>query len=282
MRRTALLFLVAAMLVGLVPTTHAQGNTTSNSTTNATTTSGVTNGTADNGTANNTTTTPAAPAGPLDVNLEGHGDNGVFYWEIAGQTSHNPLIQVEPGQQVTFHVTTVSGAAHNLKICANEAADACLSDSAIKPSAVISEGNELDVTWTAPDKDGFATYICTIHGTTMSGRIQVGKAASPSTTGGGDFTGSIAGDTVNLGDVYTGGDLPDACKTMKIPAIVTKSTSSKPITGGPTVSDYAKWCIVGGNPPRPASGADYVIPVSFAVIGIGVLGIVWVHRYYRP
>jgi hypothetical protein len=256
-----LLLVAVALAISWAAGVQAQGGSAPGG--NATNVSTTENPPPTNASANNTTSAPA-PAGPITISLEGHGDNGQFFWTLAGQSDHNPTITVQPGQQVTFHVTAVSSV-HNFKIGDN------------KPTSPISEGDSVDVSWTAPAAPGTVTYICTIHGQQMSGTIQVGNPAGGPQTSGGVGDGEIVGSTVRLGDYYKDPALTPTCADEKIPAIVTRG-----VTGGPTLSDYAKWCETGGNPPRPPSSADFVIPISFGVIGLGVLGVVWAHRVYKP
>ncbi|MFA5861067.1 MAG: hypothetical protein WDA16_05170, partial [Candidatus Thermoplasmatota archaeon] len=197
------------VLVGLAllsaPAVLAEGNATTNST-NETTNTTTTNTTATNATVNETNTTPTAPAGPIEISLDGHGDGAGFYWTLRGATERNPTLSVQPGQHVTFHVRSVTSL-HNIKIGDD------------KVSAIINEGDSLDVEWTAPTEPGTVTYICVIHGKLMSGTIQVGAPKS-----GGSGAGTIQGDSIDLGDY----GFPD-CKGTMVPAIVAKQ-----VAGGPT------------------------------------------------
>lgn len=236
------LALLWVLVLALAPTVLAQGNETN-----------ATNGT------NQTPTEPTAPAGPLDVNLEGHQEGGSFFWRIAGDSKNNPTITVAPGQQVVFHVKSVTGV-HNLAV----------GDQAVSP--VVAEGDSLDYAWTAPTTPGAVVYICKIHGAAMSGKVQVGEAAGGG--GGAAEGGAITGEAIDMADVGH----PE-CAGYKIPAIVTQH-----VTGGPTVDDYAKLCKTGGSTAsaRPPHPADYVIPISFGLIGLGIVGVVWAHRFYKP
>ena len=244
------LALLLSVVLAFAPAVLAQGNET-----NATNQTGETPAGSANATQNQT-----APAGPLEISLEGYQENGAFWWQLAGQSQHNPTITVAPGQQVIFHVKSASGL-HNLAV-GDQAA-----------SKVIPEGDQLDYAWTAPTTPGSVVYICKIHGAVMSGKVQVGEAEPAG--GGGQQGGEVSGDAVDLGTLGH----PE-CAGYKIPAIATRH-----VTGGPTVDDYVKACKSGGASTasaRPAHPADYVIPISFALIGLGVVGVVWAHRFYKP
>jgi hypothetical protein len=67
---------------------------------------------------------------------------------------------------------------------------------------------------------------------------------------------------------------------MEIPA-----PAADKLVGGPTIADYQKRCDEGGATAEGVqlpSNADYVIPVSLGVIVLGVVGVVWVHKFYSP
>lgn len=242
-------FLVGLLLAIAAPVLAEGNNSTA---TNATSTNASTNG---------TTTSPSnQSAAPIEFTLEGHQDNDGLYWTLAGKTEKNPTLSVQPGQHVTFHLKSTTGL-HNFKV-----AD-------LKATPPFGEGDTVpDVAWTAPATVGSVTYICAIHGTVMSGKILVGSAPS---AGGSDAggAGNITGATIDLGDV----GYPQ-CAGVKVPAIVEKH-----VTGGPTLGDYAANCHGGAaSAGRPSSQADLVIPVSIGLIGLGIVGMVWVHRAYKP
>lgn len=250
-------FLLGLLLVVAAP--FALGQEANNSTTNESTT----NSTAPTNTTGNET--PSAPA-PIEFTLEGHSDGGNFYWTVVGQSARNPDIRVEPGQVVTFHVKSVGGL-HDLKIG---------SESKIK--SFDDTSGTIDVTWTAPTEPGTVTYICTFHGAGMSGKIVVGSAGEAPVGGG---AGAINGEQVDLADLKdkkTGATLFPQCagKGVMIPAIAAEG-----VTGGDTPTDYAKKCAATVTT-DPYKNVDYVIPISFALIGAGVVAMVWVHRSYKP
>jgi plastocyanin len=251
------LVLALALLLVLVPFAPAQ-NATETNTSDEPADVQPDEGAATN--ESNATGEEAAPAGPITIELQGYQEGGSFFWRVKGNDAKNPTITVEPGQEVTFHVTSVSGL-HNLAV----------GDQKVSP--VINEGDSADYAWTAPAEAGSVVYICKIHGTSMSGRVQVGAA-----TGGGGAVeggaGGIQGESIDLADVGH----PE-CAGYKIPAVVTRK-----VVGGPTVEDYARSCKAGASSAevRQAHPADYVIPGSFALIGLGVVAMVWVHRKYKP
>lgn len=233
---------VLAILVAISPAILAQENASSN-----------------NSTTNETPTTPPEPAGPVEITILGQGGEGTFWWTVEGYEGRNPTLSVPTGAEVTFHFETITGAVHNLKV------------GDLPVSKAIAEGAApIDYVWTAPETDGSVVYICTIHGKAMSGTINVGAAPAP---GGGEGAGAITGETIDLADVGH----PE-CAGVRIPAIVTSTV------GGPTVQDYADRCKTSGpsTAGRESHPVDYVIPGSVVLIGLGIVGVVWVHRYYKP
>lgn len=262
MKKASLVLLLGfALLSG---TALAQNETTTND-------SAVTNETpAGNETAvGNETDGGGAPAAPEPVNLvlTGHGEGGAFFFRIDGETARNPRITVAPGAEVTVTLRTVSGGVHNF----------CTDATGKKEcTPIVSEGDEATFTFTAPDTPGSFEYWCDPHrGSGMRGALVVAAEAG-NDAGSGDGGGSedFSGPTVDLGDL----GYPDCAGTL-IPA-----ASADQAVGGPTVSDYVDKCRRGDEPPpsRPSHPADYVIPGSFLLIGLGVLGVVWVARGYKP
>lgn len=243
------LVFVLAILVAISPVILAQNESSNNTTTNET----PVNDTPVNDT--------PEPAGPIVFELKGQGGGGAFYWTVEGVAGNNPTLSVPPGADVTFVFTTETGSVHNLKV----------GDSPV--SKALSEGDPaIEYKWKAPDAAGSVVYICVIHGKAMSGTIQVGAAPPPS--GGGDG-GEIVGETIDLGAL----GYPQ-CAGVMIPAIVTTD-----VVGAPTVQDYVDRCQSGGqgvSTTRPSHPVDYVIPGSMVAIGLGIVGVVWVHRYYKP
>lgn len=251
----ALLFLV--LLTILVAPAHAQGNTTNE--TNATSTNATSaNATATNETATNAT--PPAPAGPITIELEAVQDGGSTFFQDPKTHEHNPTIVVQPGQHVTFHVKAVAGT-HNFHVASGP------------KTKFISDGDDDTIEWDAPTTPGVVGYWCDPHKSNgMQGKIQVGAAAAPSGSSG--SAGSINGDTIDLSKQSP------ACSGQVAPAIVTQG-----VAGAPTLNDYVQKCgqtAGSAGPARPASGADYVIPISWGLIALGIVGVVWVHKFYKP
>lgn len=210
----------------------------------------------------------AAPPAPLSIVLTGHGEGGAFFFQMEGASGRNPTITVQPGQEVTVTLRTVSGAIHNF--CTDATGEKkCL--------PLTGEGEENTLTFTAPSEPGSFQYWCDPHKSSgMKGTLKVGAAGGSDGASGGEAGGSEAfeGETVDLGDLGH----PE-CAGTKIPA-----ASAEKAVGGPTVSDYALKCKSGESTAqgRPAHPADYVIPASFGLIALGVLGVAWVNRAYRP
>lgn len=203
---------------------------------------------------------PEEPAGPIEIVLEGHQEGSAVFFTLAGETAKNPTLNVKPGQQVTLKLRVVSGF-HNIHVEGGTG------------SPVIGEGDEASVTFTAPES-GSLQYWCDPHKSSgMQGRISTGGAA-PAPGGGADAGGEITGESVDLGTY------DPACAGTQIPAAAARGE-----TGGPVISDYIQRCKSGGSstePARVASGADYVIPGSFVLIALGIAGVVWVHKSYKP
>lgn len=242
------LLILAIAALSLMAPALAQENTTN-------TTAGNETAPANETSANDTPTdAPAEPAGPLVLEMEAVQDASGFYFRLKGQTAKNPAINVEPGQKVTITVTSVAGV-HNLNINGET------------KTAFIADGESATLEWTAPADAKRLEYWCDPHKSSgMKGAIQVG-APSGGETGG--ETGTITGDTVPVG-----------CADLVAPAIVTTG-----IVGGPTFDDYKAKCPTSDTDvaaPDPYKSVDYVIPLSWALIGLGVVGVVWVHKYYKP
>lgn len=246
--RAFLVLLLAALVAA--PVVGAQGETPPSNDTAATSDTA-------------TNDTPTAPAEPIDIFLEGHGVNGQFYFTLKGESAKNPTLVVQPGQQVTVHLTTLSGAVHNF----------CQSVDG-KCTAFASEGgDEVTLTFTAPAEGGALEYWCAPHkGNGMKGTIQVGGAA---TGGSGSAPETFSGSTVDLGTL----GYPECAGTM-----VPTATAERAV-GGPTLQDYVDKCHSGGatvSTERAKHVVDYVIPASFVLIALGIAGTLWVGRSYKP
>lgn len=214
----------------------------------------------------NETAPEATPAGPVSIVLTGHGEGGAFFFTLEGDSKKNPTLTVAPGSEVTVTLKTISGAVHNF----------CTDASGTKTcTKLVSEGDEASITFTVPAEAGSFEYWCDPHRSSgMKGRIVVGTA----TGGGGAPAGGgeeFAGETVDLGDLGYA-----ECAGTKVP----RATADKTV-GGPTLNDYVERCHAGGETvtqTRAKHAADYVIPGSIVLIGLGIVGVVWAHRAYKP
>ena len=208
--------------------------------------------------------TPAAPE-PVNIVLTGHGEGGKFFFRIEGESANNPRLTVAPGAQVTVTLRTVSGSIHNFCTDATGAKQC---------TPLVGEGDEATLTFTAPESGSFE-YWCDPHrGSGMKGTLAVAAAGGGGSGGADDGGEEFTGDTVDLGDLgYSD------CAGTKIPA-----SAAEGAVGGPTVADYVQKCRTGDSGPqgRATHPADYVIPASWALIGLGIVAVAWVHRKYNP
>ena len=202
------------------------------------------------------------PTGPVRITLVGHADSG-FYWTSPDHPGRNPRIQIPPGAEVIVTAQQAEGETtpHNLKVGAQPA------------SEIFSEpGSSITYTFTAPES-GSLVYICVIHGTPMSGTFVVQGAGGGGDAGGGGENDTINGATVRLKDVF-----PSAQCDRDIPAVATRDT-----VGGKTLADYAADCVQSADSGEPTDHpVDLLLPLSWLLIGLGVVGVVWVHKYYKP
>lgn len=215
-----------------------------------------TNGTATgNETAATNETASEEAAGPLTVVLEGHQDGAATYFLDPATGAKNPTIQAKPGQEVRITLRVVSGF-HNLNV-----------DNKAK-SKIIGPDAEETVSFTMPES-GTLQYWCDPHKTQgMAGRIAL-EGAAP---GGGGEQGAITGETVDLGQYGA------ACAGRVAPKAATEG-----IVGMPTLQDYIDACTAREGPVVQAKhAADYVLPASWLLIGLGIVGVVYVHKYYKP
>lgn len=241
------LLVLALLSLALAPMAAAQGNET-----NAT------------GTDANATdpTAPEAPAGPLAITLETHTQGGGGYFTFPGESAKNPTLRVQPGQEVTLTIVATDAGVHNF----------CFGDAKKCTAFVTSAGETQTFTFTAPES-GTVEYFCSPHrGAGMKGSVVVGGADTGGDDAGGDEGGAISGETIDLGKY------DPACAGKVAPA-----QAAEGIVGMPTLQDYIAACkpqtetqAVDSHP------ADLVIPVSWALIALGVVGVVWVHKYYKP
>jgi len=217
---------------------------------------------------------PAQPA-PTSFTVVGHDDGGVYYWTLEGQTQRNPTITVQPDSDITVTVKNSGSTPHNFGV----------GDDKKGSDYVSSPADVATYTFHSGPEGQSVKYFCVPHGGLgMNGVIKFAKtlAPPPAPSGGGGTggllgTGSINGPAVDLGQAA--GD--SKCAGQQVP----EATANKEV-GGPTLDDYKKRCDEGGvsaeGEARAPSGADYVIPISFGIIAVGVAGVVWVHKFYRP
>lgn len=205
-------------------------------------------------------TPPAQAAGPLEIVLEAHTLGGAGYFTLEGAAEKNPVLRVAPGQEVRVTLKGTDEGVHNFCIGTGKCT-----------AFVMSAGAAETYTFTAPE-DGALEYYCQPHRTGgMKGTLAVGDAAA-ATDAGGVAEGAISGETVDLSQY------DPSCAGRVAPAIVTKG-----IVGAPTLDDYVAACkSVTTTQAKQMHAADYVIPLSWALIGLGVAGVVWVHKYYKP
>lgn len=209
-------------------------------------------------------TAPDAPAAPQEITLKvvGYQEGSAFYFTVEGYEGRNPTLSLPAGAKVTVLLTSASGF-HNIQVTGSPAS----------PFVDESSG-EITYTFTVPES-GSITYWCVPHrGSGMQGTIRVQSAGGAPAEGEGD-SDSITGETVDLGQ------FDPACAGTKIPAAVAQN-----VVGGPTVADYIAKCkAAGGGEVQEVDNshpADLVIPGSFLLIALGIVGVVWVHKYYKP
>ncbi|MEA3199332.1 MAG: hypothetical protein QOE90_760 [Thermoplasmata archaeon] len=217
---------------------------------------------------------PAPTPAPTSFTIVAHAEGDSYFWTLEGQTQHNPTITVAPDTTITVTVKNSGDVTHNFAVGDDKKGSAYLASPADVVTYTFQSGHEGES----------SIYFCVPHGSLgMKGTLKFAKEIAPPTSSGGGGatsgvlgTGSINGDAVDLGQASGDGK----CGGMQIPAPVADKQ-----VGGPTVADYQKRCDEGGAPQEglvTPSNADYVIPVSLGVIGLGVVGVVWVHKFYRP
>lgn len=260
----ALLFLVALALAA-APALAQEGNAPD---TNATT------GEAPQGGDGNATGEAPAEEGPKSVSftLVGINQGGDWKWALEGETRANPPLVVPPGAQVTIIIKQIAesdGTPHNLQVTTAE-----------KPTTpnIVSTGDTQTLTFTAPTTAGTLSYVCLIHASSMKGVITIRTEGAPAGGGGGGEWEEFDGATVPLGSVAAG--VPSECADRPVPAVVAEN-----VIGAPVASDYVQRCVdpnAGDSVEVPPHGADLVIPLSWGLIALGVVGVVWVHKFYKP
>lgn len=268
MRQASFLVILLSLMVALAGPAAGQddGNATNETAGNETADGqGSTNETAANETADNETTVEEeTPAGPTSLTLEAHQDGGEYYFTLEGETAKNPVLELPANTDVTITLVGVSGV-HNIQV------------QGFGPSDYVSPGETTTYVFTTP-ASGTLRYWCVPHEALgMQGTIRVmgdGGGQAPPTGAPVGESPDVSGPSVDLGAL----GYPQ-CAGFMIPA-----SSAEGEVGGPTVEDYVQVCETGGSVQgeRASSGADYVIPISFALIGLGVVAVVWVHRSYRP
>lgn len=239
------------------------------------------NATADDGTATNETGSAnetgaegenatgeeAAPAaqGATEFTLEAVAEGSSFFFRDAETGARNPTLYVQPGAEITITLVGVSGM-HNIHVEGFDGSD------------YVNVGETTTYTFTAPAEGESLPYWCDPH--KSSGMVGTVVAGAPPAGGGGGGSDAespeINGPSVDLGTL----GYPQ-CAGFMIP----RSTAEGEV-GGPTVADYVERCESGGETAgtfvAAAHPADYVIPVTWALIGLGIVGVVWVHRHYKP
>lgn len=203
---------------------------------------------------------PAEPAGPLAITLETHTAGGGGYFTLEGQTARNPTIRAAPGQQVTVTLKGTDEGVHNF----------CAGPGKCTPF-VTAAGDTQTITFTAPES-GTLEYYCQPHkGAGMKGTITTAAPDSGGDTGGGD-EGAISGETIDLSQYSAD------CQGKVAPA-----QAAEGIVGMPTLQDYIDACKAKTETQgKAAHPADLVIPLSWGLIALGIVGVVWVHKYYKP
>lgn len=227
-------------------------------------------GDAGNDTAGNGTDDGAAAPAPLDLVFLGTQDgSGNFVWEVEGYPGINPTIRVQPGQTINIVAKNKPGSSgtHNFQLTQGGTGLPGLE----KPIVFKGE-DEVTYTFTAPESGSFQ-YICTIHASSMKGTLTV---AAASTGGGGGAASSSLG-TINGGTTTLKAVYPNAQCDMEIPDLI-----GTEVVGAPKPEDIdQEYCAQAAGskvePPR-----DLVLPISTALIALGVVATVWVHRSYKP
>ncbi|HET6404778.1 MAG TPA: plastocyanin/azurin family copper-binding protein, partial [Candidatus Thermoplasmatota archaeon] len=201
------------------------------------------------------------PAGPLELTMETYTAGGGGYFTLQGQSQRNPTIRAAPGQTVIITIVGTDNGVHNICIPPRECT-----------AFVTAPGETQTLTFTAPES-GTIEYYCAPHRAAgMRGNVAIGAPGGGDGGQGGGDEGTITGATIDLGQYSP------ACQGKVAPAIVTQG-----IVGAPTLQDYIDACTPQEGEVEVAKhGADLVIPISWALIGLGVFGVVWVHKYYRP
>lgn len=211
-----------------------------------------------------TNETPA-DAGPqkVEVSLEAHASGGSFYWTLPDGT-RNPTLRFPPGAEVTITIVNVDPGFHNLRVD--------LPSGPIKTGNIQDLGDTQTLTFTAPESGSFQ-YLCEYHQATMKGQVSIGETGAGGGADAGDIDTGVTGEAVDLGQYA-----PE-CAGVQIPAAATRE-----VIGGATLQDYIDRCTGGaaGDGEPAAHPADWVIPISWALIGLGIVGVVWVHKYYKP
>lgn len=96
-------------------------------------------------------------------------------WYLEGGTAPNPTLTGCPGDAITFTLEVEGGVPHNFAIQGV--------DGAPPATDPFSEGDTQTYEFTAP-ASGSATYICTIHPSTMKGTINFAETAGANGDGG--------------------------------------------------------------------------------------------------
>lgn len=214
---------------------------------------------------------PAAQAtpAPTAITVIAHADGSDYYWTVEGVAGKNPTLVVAPDADITVTVKNSGDQTHNFGVGVTDKASDYVNTAADVVTFTFHSGAE----------GQSSEYFCVPHkGLGMKGVLKFAKEIAPAPSGGGgDLTGNINGGSTDLGQ------FDPACAGMTIP----DASANKEI-GGPTIPDYVQRCkdikagVQTDSEARAPSNADYVIPISIVLIALGIVGVVWVHKFYKP
>lgn len=112
----------------------------------------------------------------IEIVLTDDGANGPYYFLLANNTQHNPVITVNPGETVTFRARNTGATVHNFHIMGT----------LNKATRLLNAGQMDNLTVTFPNEDTTIAYQCDPHvGLGMKGDIKVGKGKEDEDNGGG-------------------------------------------------------------------------------------------------
>lgn len=207
-----------------------------------------------------------APPPPTEYVFNAHDEGGRFWWTVEGVKGTNPVVPIPPNTEITIRVRNAGSTTHNIQVQGGQ------------PSEYVNApGDEIVYKFTSP-ASGDVEYWCVPHKSAGMGKnFRVVVPGQEPAGGGAAEQETFTGPTVRLGDVLN--DVPPQCADLQIPEASTSRI------GGATPADYLKRCLNPQGDVEEAPGphaADYVIPASWALIALGIVGVVWVHRSYKP